>query len=128
MREITDHHVNECNQAIRIEAAAPDPKTGASHLYTMRWHATNSLGEHKYQRECEVSFPFQHGPVKDGINGITNEVLLAILIDRMRGFQGGQFSCRENALALTKLEEAKHWLEARTKARVARGVEGTRTV
>lgn len=33
--------------------------------------------------------------------------------------------CRENSLAITKLEEALHWLEARTKNRKAAGVEGT---
>ena len=56
---------------------------------------------------------------------VTHEVLLAILIDRLQSFQAGPYACRENALALTKLEEAQHWLQARTKARMARGVEGT---
>jgi len=32
---------------------------------------------------------------------------------------------RELSLALTKLEEAMHWLRHRTNARIARGVEGT---
>lgn len=57
--------------------------------------------------------------------GVTHEALLAILIDRMQAFQKGPYSCRENALALTKLEEAAHWLNARTARRVAQGVEGT---
>ena len=48
-----------------------------------------------------------------------------MLIDRLRGFQAGPFGCRENALALTKLEEAMHWLHHRTRGRMARGVEGT---
>ena len=61
----------------------------------------------------------QHEP------GVTHEALLAIVIDRLRGFQSGKFFCRENAIALTKLEEAQHWLEHRTKSRIARGVEGT---
>jgi hypothetical protein len=52
-------------------------------------------------------------------------VLLAIVVDRMRDFQRGAYACRENAIALTKLEEAQHWLHARTRGRVARGVEGT---
>lgn len=33
--------------------------------------------------------------------------------------------CRENALALTKLEEALLWLKARQDDRAARGVAGT---
>ena len=69
---------------------------------------------------------FQNGPVKEfGVNGCHQEDLLAIVIDRLKSFQAGPFSCRENALALTKLEEAMHWLNHRTNARVARGVEGT---
>ena len=71
---------------------------------------------------------FQNGPVKEfGVNGCHQEDLLAIVIDRLQSFQAGEFSCRENALALTKLEEAMHWLNHRTNARIARGVEGTNT-
>jgi hypothetical protein len=69
---------------------------------------------------------FQNGPVKEfGINGCHQEDLLAIVIDRLQHFQRGEFACRENALALTKLEEAMHWLNHRTNARIVRGVEGT---
>ena len=69
---------------------------------------------------------FQNGPIADsGVNGITQEVLLAICIDRLESFQSGPYACRENALALTKLQEAQHWLHHRTKARMDRGVEGT---
>ena len=38
---------------------------------------------------------------------------------------GGKFACRENALAITKLEEALHWLYARRMERERRGVQGT---
>ena len=69
---------------------------------------------------------FQTGPVQEvGFNGVTDESLLAIVVDRLRGFQQGQFPCRENALAITKIEEALHWLEARARDRERRGVEGT---
>ena len=37
---------------------------------------------------------------------------------------GGKFACRENALAITKLEEAMHWLTARRLEREARKVQG----
>lgn len=68
---------------------------------------------------------FQKGGIQDsGINGCHNEDLLAIVIDRLQGFQSGDFCCRENALALTKLEEALHWLNHRTQSRIRRGVEG----
>lgn len=69
---------------------------------------------------------FQNGPIQEsGINGVTQEALLAIVRDRLRCFQAGPFACRENAIALTKLDEAAMWLEERTKARTRRGVEGT---
>lgn len=69
---------------------------------------------------------FQHGVVPEfGVNGVTEGALLAIVADRLREHQSGSYSCRENALALTKIEEALHWMKARTENRVARGVEGT---
>jgi len=72
---------------------------------------------------------FQNGPIKEvGVNGMHNEDLIAIVIDRLEGFQSGEYKCRENALALTKLQEAAHWLAHRTAGRQARGVEGTHTV
>lgn len=74
-------------------------------------------------------FKFQEGAIKEsGINGINNENLLAIVIDRLTGFQEGSFQCRENALALTRIQEALLWLEKRTKDREKRGVEGTTKV
>jgi len=69
---------------------------------------------------------FQNGPVKEfGVNGCHQEDLLAIVIDRLESFQAGPYKCRENALALTKIQEAMHWLNHRTADRQARGVEGT---
>jgi hypothetical protein len=69
---------------------------------------------------------FQNGPIKEvGCNGLTHESLLAIIIDRLQGFQSGQYACRENAIALTKIQEAQMWLQKRTRDRLARGVEGT---
>jgi len=56
-------------------------------------------------------------------NGTTNEEVLEMLIDRMNFLQK-IFPCRENALVITKLEEALMWLEKRTKDRKKRGVKG----
>jgi hypothetical protein len=79
-------------------------------------NSTQSLG----------SIKFQKGPIKEsGVNGCHNEDLIAIVIDRLQCFQSSPYSCRENALALTKLEEALHWLNSRTSDRKKRGVEGT---
>jgi hypothetical protein len=71
---------------------------------------------------------FQNGPVKEnGVNGCFQEDLLIIVIDRLKSFQAGSFACRENAIALTKCEEALLWLNKRTQDRQSRGVEGTST-
>lgn len=56
-------------------------------------------------------------------NGTTNEEVLAMLIDRMNSLQS-KFPCRENAIAITKMQEALLWLNHRTEQRKLRGVEG----
>lgn len=58
-------------------------------------------------------------------DGTTNEEVLRVLIDRLRGL-GAKLPSRENSIAVTKLEEALMWLEKRTADRKARSVEGTR--
>lgn len=82
---------------------------------------------HQYQILAGASaqtLDFQRGPVKEtGVNGATNEALLAILVHRLQ-FLNGKFPCRENSLAITKLQEAQMWLNTRTADRQARGVEG----
>ena len=56
---------------------------------------------------------FQDGPIKEaGINGIHNEDLIAIVIDRMEGFQNSEFGCAENAMAMIKLEEGRMTCES----------------
>lgn len=69
---------------------------------------------------------FQKGPIKEtGINGCHNEDLIAIVIDRLQSFQESEYKCRENAIAITKLEEALMWLNKRTQDRIKRKVVGT---
>lgn len=69
---------------------------------------------------------FQEGPIKEcGVNGVCNEDLIAMVICRLDHFQKSEFACRENACAITKLEEALLWLRKRTMGRENRGVEGT---
>jgi len=80
-------------------------------------------------RKDFVGIRFQDGPIKEsGVNGVMDENLITIVIDRLRGFQSGDYKCRENAIALTKLEESLMWLKERTRGREVRGVEGTHKV
>ena len=68
---------------------------------------------------------FQQGPIKEvGANGCSNEDLLAIVADRLRCFQEGKFRCPENENALDHIETALVNLNARTRNREQRGVEG----
>jgi len=71
---------------------------------------------------------FQEGPIKEcGVNGACNEDLIAMVICRLEHFQNSPYSSRDNAMAITKLEEALLWLRKRTIGRENRGVEGTST-
>lgn len=76
-------------------------------------------------QEKYIDILFQFGPIKEvGVNGTTLEHMIDILVARLEGFQNGPFRCRENALAITKLEEARMWLLERTRKRQEQGVEG----
>jgi hypothetical protein len=111
----------------------PDPANGMmAHAYEIRVLETGELNVTMIETGSEIPAPtciaFQHGPIKEvGINGISNEALVAIVLDRLRGAQSGDFRCRENACAITHFEEGLHWLTARTMNRTRRGVEGRLT-
>lgn len=72
-----------------------------------------------------LTVKFQNGPiVENSPNGVTTEVLLAIVIDRLASFQTGPFACPENARAHDHAQDALAELKNRTLSRMARGVEG----
>ena len=97
----------------------------ANHVYKVHKAGEDSNG--LSDGLCLINF--QNGPTKEfGVNGVMNEDLIAIVIDRMRGFQSSDCACRDKDLALTKLEEALMWLSNRTNERETRGVEGTNVI
>lgn len=121
-RNITSHKLNGLNESLLIKSTDEPGSGGAHHEYVIE--GVKGPLDHHPIRGSEIHF--QNGPINEvGYNGISNESLLAVVIDRLECFQKGPFSCRENALALTKLQEAMHWLQHRTRERLARGVEGT---
>lgn len=133
MRKITDHVVNPANDKIEITVLDEPGAGGASHHYSVTGFDTEGNAaasvDGYVSSFSRLPIIFQNGPINEsGVNGITQEVLLAIVVDRLRSFQAGPYACPENALALSKIEEAQHWLLSRTGARMARGVEGTHTV
>lgn len=121
MRELTSHKANGLNEALKIMVCDEPGAGGACHHYNI-----SAYDCEKGEIYGATEIHFQNGPIQEnGVNGISNEALLAIVEDRLAGFQAGQFACRENAIALTKIQEAMMWLQKRTRDRVARGVEGT---
>ena len=84
-----------------------------------------------------IMIKWQTGPLGRGAerkdpNGAFVEGVIQAAIGRLQfyqtapgGLEGkrGAFACRENAIALTKLEEALMWLEKRTRDREEREVE-----
>ncbi len=119
IRQIITHKVNGLNDAIAITPMDDLGPGGAHHHYRLALPGPG--GE---PMACHIHF--QNGPIQEaGFNGFSHEALIAVVIDRLQCFQKGPYAGRENALALTKLEEAMHWLHHRTRERMARGVEGT---
>ena len=119
MRRILDHVVTEADRGIEIAVVDAPGAGGAHHRYEILVPGDQTRAPTIYELQ------FQNGPaVEQGVNGLTQEALIAICIDRLRCFQSGPFSCRENALALTHLQDAMHWLQHRTRDRMSRGVEG----
>jgi len=89
------------NEALRITACDESGPGGANHTYHIE------IDESQRDLRLQVFDTYIHfhrGPgSEEGYNGISNEALLAILIDRLEGFQRGQFGCRENAIALNPI-------------------------
>src|SRR5690606_1809470 len=131
MRTLSAHKTNTANNELTITVKDEPGQGGACHLYMIEGFNTGTNPSDPFVERHgapaqHATVLFQNGLIGEvGVNGVTQEALLAIVIDRLQCFQHGPYACRENALALTKCEEALHWLQHRTLARVARGVEGT---
>lgn len=71
-----------------------------------------------------VTFTGQTGPIKEvGVNGCQIDDLIKFARRTIEVFNR-KFPCRENSIAITKLQEAEMWLEERKTQRSQRGVEG----
>lgn len=72
-----------------------------------------------------VTFTIQSGPIKEfGVNGCQIDDVIEWAKENIEEFQKA-FPCRENAIVITKLDEALLWLKKRKMDRQARSVEGT---
>jgi hypothetical protein len=132
VREIIDHVVSgDRADQLRIFAVDEPGAGGACHLYRVEGLNSGTNASDPYTKlygfsADHTTILFQNGPLAEqGVNGVTHEALLAVVIDRLRSFQNGPFACPENESALFNCQMALMWLQERTKARLARGVEGT---
>lgn len=131
MRELTSHRVNPANDRLAVTVLDEPGSGGACHLYSITGFdtATNPSDPFVARHGASAKHStvlFQNGPIAEvGVNGVTHEVLLAILIDRLEAFQRGPFANEYNAAALAHLQSAQSCLLDRTRERMARGVEGT---
>lgn|SRR3990167_2317938 len=89
-----------------------------------------------YAKGTGMDIMWQAGPLGRDLeriapNGAFVETVIAAAKQRIEFYQSaskGKFACRENAVAITKLDAALMWLDKRTKDREQRQVEGTHTV
>ena len=117
----------------RVVATDGPGAGGANHAYTVE-HVDAIRAEVAGEDAASTYAPFELGKVvfahgqfgaKGPSEGVFNEDLIAMVIDRLNAFQAGPYRCLENAVAITKLEEAMMWLGKRTADRERRGVLGT---
>jgi len=129
-RQIFDHKNNKFNRECVFVGTDDEPASdGANHAYHIAVHPYDAE-KGQARDEPAVAFvrlQFQNGGLKEvGANGITDQALIAIVLDRLRGFNDGPYRCRENSMMITKLEEALMWGEKRGNDRARRNVEGER--
>lgn len=131
LRSITTHVVNEANDRLKIDVLDQPGPGGAPHLYRLHGFDSSSNPSCPFVRRYgtpakHATLLFQCGAINEvGVNGLTHEALLAILADRLEGFQSGPFACEENERALHHLRMAACILKARTRRRMGQGIEGT---
>lgn len=74
--------------------------------------------------DSAVTFYGQMGGVKEnGVNGCQIDDMLTFALGTLQAMNK-KYPCRENSLAITKLEECLLWLDARRKERERRRAEG----
>lgn len=115
-RRVSAHQTNDCNRAISVFAYGPITTGSAQGRYLIQYAKKRAV------------LKFHSGDPRSGVNGITHEVLLAILADRIEGMQASKFAHPLNAQALSHVRSALRCLEDRTAERLQRGVEGTQEV
>lgn len=118
MRELNT--IQKREKLNKVYAVDEPGNGGANHKYII-------FADKGCQIPKEIEISFQDGSRKalDSVSGVLDTDLLEIVRDRLKGFQQGQFATRENAIALTHVEEALLWMNKRVEDRIERNVLGT---
>ena len=97
---------------------------GANHLYRIQYDLY-PVGE-PVETRIITEIQMQNGARKEdnSIHGVIDTALLEIVRHRLQAFQAGPFASRENAVALTHIEEALMWMNRRVEDRIERNVLG----
>lgn len=120
MKEITTHSTEKGTPAVRVFRVGEPGNGGAYHQYQLALQAPGAR-----ETGTTFNFKFQQGGIAEvGVNGVTDEALITVVMDRLAHFQAGAYPCDENAVALNHLTQALWALQARTLDRKKRGVEG----
>lgn len=107
----------------RVVAVDEPGAGGANHRYFVEASEDrDSNGPYELAEVIFAEGPFPAGSAP--ITGLFNEDLLAMVLDRLQAWNAGPFKSRENAIAITKIEEAMLWLGKRTADRARRAVLG----
>ena len=120
---------NNLNEIYRMDAPGVG---GACHRYVVvkvGAQLSEKVAGYRDFEEHDVvgEICFQHGPRKEfeSMHGVLDGDLLEIVRDRLKAFNQGAYATRENACAITHIEEALMWLNKRAEDRAERGVLGT---
>ena len=100
---------------------------GANHRYVIQKDELVDIATSKHEITTLATIQFQNGARKEenSIHGVIDTDLLEIVRHRLQCFQAGPYASRENACALTHIEEALMWLNKRVEDRIERNVLGT---
>ena len=85
------------------------------------------IADNNEPADVYVRIQMQNGARKlhNSKHGVLDTDLLEIVRHRLQCFQQGEFSTRDNAVALTHIEEALMWMNRRVEDRIERNVLGT---
>ncbi|MFW6007696.1 MAG: ABC transporter ATPase [archaeon] len=95
-----------------------EKENGVSYNYVIK--KLNNDGDVKGYQEIH----FERNDDHVDIDGIHNEDLLKVVLDRLYSYQNGDLSSKQVDITITKLEEALMWMNKRTEDRIKRGVKG----